>query len=239
MNLLGHYCCAQPGSATLRIGSVLPDLASLYRRKVRPHHLDRLWRERCATLEGACELLTGMDFHRQVDAEFHKHSLFQETEAALSIALREASGTPGLKRFLPAHVLTEMLLDHLLLRQTPSTGDAFHNDLERCAPLLAEFVGEHPQAERETFAGFLRRIQVDRFVEDYRTHEGILYRMNRIQRFCGQRELEPGEEAAVRGVFETRQETIAPELEAFVEAWRGRLAESLPSSKDGSLRRSA
>lgn len=239
MNLIGHYCCAQPGSATLRIGSVLPDLASLYRRKVRPHHLDKLWRDRCATLEGACELLAGMKFHHRVDAEFHKHPLFKETEAALSAALRGASDTPGMKRFLPAHVLTEMFLDHLLLRQTPGIGDAFYGDLQGCAPLLGAFVAEHPQAERETFLGFLNRILVDRFVEDYRSDEGILYRMNRILQYCGQRGLERREEEAVRGVFEARRETIAPELESFVEAWRGRLAESLPAAKDGSLLRSA
>jgi hypothetical protein len=239
MNLIGHYCCAQSGSATLRIGSVLPDLVPLYRRKVRPHHLDKLWRERCATLEGACELLAGMKFHYRVDAEFHKHSLFTGTEAALSAALRGASDTPGLKRFLPTHVLTEMFLDHLLLRQAPGISDAFYGDLQGCAPLLGEFVAEHPQAERESFLGFLNRILADRFVEDYRTDEGILYRMNRILRYCGQRGLEPGEEEAVRGVFEIRQETIAPVLESFVGAWRGRLAESLPPPKDSSLRRSA
>ena len=220
MNLIGHYTCAAVPSAAVRVGAVLPDLASLYRRKVRALNLARQWREDPAAREEEewAALLAGVDFHHAVDVRFHRHRLFERASGALQAALLEASHTPGLKRFLPAHVLSELYLDHLLLRRDPGLADAFYRDLDGARHLLTTFVARHPHAERGSFHAFLDRIVDGRFVDAYDRYDGILERMHRILVRFGQRPLEAAEERAVAAWFAQAAGETEQALEAFLRA---------------------
>lgn len=223
MNLIGHYTCAAVPSAAVRVGSVLPDLVALYRRKVRPLALARQWREAAggARDDAFAGLLAGVDFHHAVDVRFHRAPLFESTAGALQEALLDASRTPGLKRFLPAHVLSELYLDHLLLRRDPGLADAFYRDVDGARALLTKFVARHPQADGPSFGAFLERIVDGRFVDAYRSHEGILERMNRILVRFGQRPLEEVEQEAVAAWFASAVGETEQALQAFLHAMHG------------------
>jgi hypothetical protein len=219
MNLISHLVCAERFSDPVRLGAVLPDLLPLYRRRARPRQLVAHWDLHGGALAGAAEVVRGIRFHQQVDLHFHRSELFLSLAARLQARLREASDTPGLKRFLPAHVLAELFLDHLLLRDDPLRGADFYGLLERHgAALLEPFVAAHPLVERAGFARFLERVVADRFVEDYHTAEGILFRMDRIQRRFGQRALEPGERRAVTRTFQEQGPAVRGALADFIAA---------------------
>jgi len=217
MNLIGHYTCAAVPSPEVRAGAVLPDLAALYRRKVRPLALVRAWSDRAAQVPGMEALLAGVDFHHRVDARFHRAPVFRRSADAIQAVLLEASRRPGLKRFLPAHVLCELFLDHLLLRRDPGLADAFYRDVEGAVPLLSRFVAAHPEAERGAFETFLARIVEGRFADAYLSNAGIFERMNRILVRFGQRPLEPVEQEAVAAWFERAADETEAELERFLQ----------------------
>jgi hypothetical protein len=221
MNLIGHFACAANAAPSVRLGAVLPDLLTLYGRKVRPLPLVRLWRKEAAPPAEVHNVIEGIEFHHAVDVRFHRAPLFLENAAALQSRLREASRTPGLKRFLPAHVLTELFLDHLLLREEPGLLDGFTVALDGGRPLLEAFTRLHPRVEAGGFRTFLERVSADRFWEDYGSMAGIYYRMNRILRRFAQRPLEPVEERALTACFAERAEGAAQSLRAFVAAMRG------------------
>ncbi len=226
MNLIGHYACALPCPSSQRLGAVLPDLLGMYRRKLRPHQVAAAWDAGGASPAGVAGLLAGMRFHHAVDASFHHAhaALFRDTAAALQAQLLAASRTPGLKRFLPAHVLAELYFDHLLMQRDPGLSGRFHRELGEGRALLSLFVGRHPRADGVAFRAFLERVLAERFVQDYRTYTGILYRMNRILSRFGQRSLEPAEEGAVADWFQEHAETVSTRLHAFVAAMRRRSA---------------
>ncbi|HEX7925959.1 MAG TPA: hypothetical protein VF678_00110 [bacterium] len=225
MNLIGHLACAGEASAAVRVGALLPDLLSLYRRKARPQPLVAHWNEHGAALSGADALVAGIDFHHHVDREFHHAPVFEDTATAVQAAMKAASDTPGLKRFLPAHVLTELFLDHLLLQDHPEWERVFYTTLEsQRRGLLLPFVSAHPLVHGRTFSEFLDRIIGGRFVEDYHHIDGILDRMDRVLVRFGQRALELGEQEAVAGVFASRAEIARVQLHAFIAATRSTFA---------------
>jgi hypothetical protein len=225
MNLIGHLACAGDASAAVRVGALLPDLLSLYRRKARPQPLVAHWNEHGAALAGADAVVAGIGFHHHVDREFHHAPVFEETAAAVQAAMKAASDAPGLKRFLPAHVLTELFLDHLLLQDHPEWEREFYTALEsQRRPVLVPFVSAHPLVHGRTFSEFLDRIIDGRFIADYHHMEGIFDRMDRILVRFGQRSLETAEQDAVADVFTTRAGTVRVQLHAFIAATRSSFA---------------
>lgn len=221
MNLIGHLACAGDAPAAVQAGALLPDLLSLYRRKARPAPLVRHWNEHGPALPGAEAVVAGIRFHQHVDRLFHHAPVFQETAGALHAALKGASATPGLKRFLPAHVLTELYLDHLLLREEPAWEHRFYRTLEgESRAVLVPFAAAHPLVHGRTFSEFLDRLVAARFVADYHDAAGILGRMNRVLVRFGQRALEPAEQEAVCRVFDRREQAARAQLWMFLEAAR-------------------
>ena len=163
----------------------------------------------------------GVRVHLLVDSHFHRDPLFTRLSDGIQLALREASGTPGLKRFFPAHILAEMYLDHLLIEQDPSALSAFYELFDgRIRALLSEFAAAHPEADAESFRVFLGRFLSDRFLDGYRGLDDIFVRMQRMLTRFGQRAMEPGEVHAVRHVFSAERGLAEEALLQFVASMR-------------------
>ncbi len=228
MNLIGHLACAEPLTAAGQAGALLPDLLSLFSRRVKTRPLLAPWNaaEAGRSRQGQ-ELVQGIAMHEQVDRDFHRAALFNECSQALRDALREASSRPGLKRMLPAHVLTELYFDHRLVALAPERAGRFYGLLaQHGAELLAPFAALDARVERRRFEAFLERMVQGRFLDDYGSLEGIFWRMDRILTRMGQRELEPAEQQAVSAVFAGRAQALEQELLAFVHAMRACAAAS-------------
>lgn len=233
MNLLSHFACARDLPPAVQAGSALGDLLPLYRRRVRPLSLVERWSRDPARSPALRQLVEGVRFHLHVDSRFHRDPLFLETSGRIGRALREASSTPGLKRFFPAHILTEMFLDHLLMVQDPDLAVAFYELFDDAMRrLLTQFVAAHPAAEGGEFERFLARFANERFLEDYRQPEGILLRAQRLMLRFGQRALEPGEARAVFAVFEAGREALSRQLLQFVSAMRHADRDGRPPPED-------
>ena len=220
MNLIGHYVCASHTPLDVRLGSVLPDLVSIYRRKVRVRWLTRHWENLSGGADAQEGLLAGISFHHQVDSHFHRAPFFKFASGGIHQKLLEASATPGLKRFLPAHVLSELFFDHLMIAREPDLPGLFYDDLRRGRAALALFVGVHPLAEEDSFGDFLERLETYRIVEDYQHLEGIMFRMNRILVQLSQRPLENEEERAVAEFLTENAASLDAELNAFATSMK-------------------
>lgn len=221
MNLIGHLACTGDAPPAVRVGALLPDLLSLYRRKARPRPLQEHWEREGAGLPGAAGVLAGMDFHHHVDRLFHRAPLFEECAAEVQAALRAASDSPGLKRFLPGHVLAELYMDHLLLADAPAWSEVFYGTLEsQRRALLVPFVSAHPLVHGRTFSEFLGLLVDGRFLDDYQDMPGIFGRMDRILLRFGQRALEPAERQAVAEALAARASRMRVQLGEFTAAAR-------------------
>lgn len=141
MNFLAHYIIAtrfltpqEPISAYV-LGTALPDLLPLAAQRVRlrPAQLQQM----TARTEFEAALSAGVSVHLATDAAFHKSAAFAGAQQEVSALLAEA-GFEGIRvrRFFAAHVLTEMVLDAVLLRQEPALADEFYEafaDADRVA----------------------------------------------------------------------------------------------------------
>lgn len=217
MNLLGHYVCSSPLPPAGRLGSLLPDLWSLFRRKPRADALAGIWRGRAGLSTPYAEIVEGMDFHHLVDIHYHRAPLFREEARELRERLQLAGGEAGLKRFFAAHIIIEMFHDRLLLAADPGLTDQFHRLLRKEGEsLLPGFTGAHPEVDRQVFEDFFRRIMEERFVEDYSRIEGLFFRAGRVLLRQRQRELNQAERAAAVQFIEEKTAKAKTELARFV-----------------------
>lgn len=221
MNLLSHHACADHQSSEAQAGAVLPDLVGLHRRAVRVLPLARTWERQGPPDAAMAALVAGVRGHLEVDRHFHRHPLFLEMAGALHRALRAASDAPGLKRFFPAHLLSEMYFDHLLMAAQPGRVEVFYDLFDEARVALMErFVDGHPAGDREAFRRFVERFVTDRFLEDYRSYSGILERAERVLVRCRQRRLERAERVAVRRVFAAEAASYTPRVLQFIGSMR-------------------
>ena len=235
MNLLSHYACALGAPEALGLGAALPDVLGLYSRRLRLPPLEAHWGPREDTPGVFRDLLAGARFHHHVDRHFHRAPLFEATAAEVGASLRAADGGPGLKRFFPAHVLTELFLDHLLVRADPDLAPEFTRVLRAGQSALGRFVSPHPHPDAQGFPRFLAVILSDPYWEDYREVSGLFKRMNRILRRFGMRALTPHEERTVTECLCRREQTILAALNPFLQTMRASLSEfvGLPDSAPG------
>ncbi len=163
-------------------------------------------------------LLSGIRFHRYVDVEFHHGALFRGCSGGLLAALKGASDTGGLKRFFPAHVLTELFFDRELMQHFPGLAADFNRLLEgEPLALTKTFASRHPELGAGELHEFLSRLADNGFVEEFRSADGIFRRMNRMLGRYGQRSLEGAEQDAVTEFFRERADWVKVEVLRFVE----------------------
>lgn len=231
MNLIGHYVCASHVPPMMRLGAVLPDLVSLYRRRVRPMALMREWDKTADKSPEQRAILDGMLQHQLVDLHFHRSPLFLDTSEGLIEAMLQASRTPGLRRFLPAHVLSEMYFDHLLLKEFSGLSARFHEELNSGGRALTGIVRVHPAADAQSFRLFLKHLHREQFAEGYRTLDGVFWRMNRILARFSQRPLESREEVSIAQYWEQHTPGITARLKAFAASMQAQTAMRFPETR--------
>jgi len=166
-------------------GTALPDwLAAADRRS-------RLRRSAVEGIEG--ELAAGVRRHMADDEWFHSTEAFQRCEADLTEMVRSANNDePRQRSWFFGHVLVEMLLDAWLIDREPTLLSAYYAALSEldfaairteCAPWLSQ--------PPERLAWFMDAFMKWRFLEGYRTDEGLLARLNGVARRVGLPSLSP------------------------------------------------
>lgn len=226
MNLIGHFACAAALPMAGQLGSVMPDLVTIYDRSLRAPRLLKRLGEMTAREPAAPGVAAGVSFHLTVDSHFHRDALFTDGYRGIRDTLRQASDTPGLRRMLPAHVLHELFLDHLLLADDPDLAERFYELVEDNQDLIVDSAGLTERQAAQGLREFLQRVAHDRFVDDYGDLDGLYYRMNRILARYRQRPLEPEETAAVTDYLEAARPAFAGRQRHFVAAMQRPLAAS-------------
>lgn len=120
--------------------------------------------------------------HLADDAWFHGTRAFAEVTGDLSRKFRDCLGPDDPMRcgFL-GHVVTELLLDSVLMEQYPGRLDIYY---ERLAEIDAErmqaAVNQVSRGETDRLAWFLPLFHRERFLYDYAADTRLLYRLNGV-----------------------------------------------------------
>ncbi len=175
------------------MGTQVPDFLNMVDRKVRARrklavmHLD-------SDDPLLAQFAAGIVQHHDDDHAFHSSLTFTRLNNELAGFLREhRPDARGMRSWFVGHIAVEMLLDWSIASRYPHLIDRLYDMFEEMDPghfrsLIETVSGKSAERVIKMHGVFLR----ERFLYDYQTDGGMLYRINRIVERMG---LEPLDEA--------------------------------------------
>jgi hypothetical protein len=164
-------------------GTALPDWLSVVDRSVRLRA-----RHVAPFADGAgtpaADVAAGVLQHLEDDAWFHRTPAFAVASAELTVQFREAlPADDGHRPAFLGHILTEMLLDAVLIERHPARLLDYYAALSQLDARVIEAAVNH-MAPRPTdrLKVFIPLFTQERFLFDYRDSERLRFRLNQIMR---------------------------------------------------------
>ncbi|HEY2252907.1 MAG TPA: hypothetical protein VGH74_17670 [Planctomycetaceae bacterium] len=203
-------------------GTALPDWLSVVDRRVR---LRARFVQPFADGSGSAqsELAAGVLQHLDDDAWFHKTATFAVASAELTILFRNAlPSDDGHRPAFLGHILTEMLLDSLLIDRDPAALAAYYAAFDRLdARLVADSVNRMSPRSTDSLSGFIPLFVRERFLANYRDPQRLLFRLNQIMRRVKLNPLPAGFETAL----EKAREIVAGHAAGLLPGWKSAAGE--------------
>jgi len=164
-------------------GTALPDWLSVVDRRVR-------LRARMVQpfADGSdspvAQLAAGVLQHLDDDAWFHKTAAFAVASAELTVLFRDAlPSDDGHRPAFLGHILTEMLLDSVLIDRDPPALADYYAAFDRLDPgIVAESVNRMATQSTDCLRDFIPLFARERFLADYSNTNRLLFRLNQIMR---------------------------------------------------------
>lgn len=173
-------------------GTAVPDWLSVVDRRVRAR--GKLARRYVDSSDPELrEVALGIVQHHYDDGWFHGTRAFTETNLQLAVQLRDLlPGDEGFRPSFVAHILIEMLLDALWIRDDESLGHRYYALLHSVSPARVQrcvnLITGQPTVR---LAGMIERFVEVRFLYDYLDEAKLLMRLNQVMHRVGLAPLPP------------------------------------------------
>ena len=162
-------------------GTAVPDWLSAVDRQVRMRpRLVEPWLDHAD--RQTAEVAAGIHQHLFDDGWFHTTRGFAEVTAVLGRMFRDAIGPDdGFRCGFLGHIVSEMLIDAVLIDDVPERLQEYYATLERVDPLLVERTvnGISPTPARH-LAAFIELFLRERILVDYQDSRRLLMRLNQV-----------------------------------------------------------
>lgn len=164
-------------------GTALPDLLSVVDRRVRLRMKNVVpFTQDESSLQA--EVASGIKQHLDDDHWFHSTQGFLEISTDLSILFRKVFAGDDYARvgFL-GHIVTELLLDGVLIEQNPRLIDQYYEAFQQIDPLKIE-IATNRMATRKTdqLKHWLGHFHKEGFLRDYLVPQRMLVRLNQVMK---------------------------------------------------------
>lgn len=223
MNFLSHYYIDQHRESPYVVGTLTPDLLSIYYPALRikagqVDHFDASQHPDVLPL-----FFAGLQKHFTVDRIFHSSAYFTEETTHISRMLEQYFPSREIHRkFFIAHILLELQLDQVLIRQDAGIVDRFYGHFENLAPfhelrIATETVSGHPLTNYEHF---LEKFTENRYLRHYREHDHIIYVLGRLLRRVKIADLSFLGETAFQDLMDAYHERLEGRYQEFFEEIR-------------------
>ncbi len=168
------------------VGSCLPDWMSACDRKCR-------LREKSAIKfvdhhdPIVSKVAQGVVQHHRDDDWFHRGPAFNELILNYAVELRDLFGNErSMRPSLIGHIIVEMFLDSYLNKQNPGKLDRYYQQVESVDPeTVQSAVNLFATRTTDKLAEGIRRFSREKFLYDYDTDDGVIYRINRVMNRVG------------------------------------------------------
>ena len=192
MNFLAHFIIAtrfltpQEPLPAYVIGTALPDLLPLAaeRARLRPAQIEQT----APRSEAEAAVSTGVSVHLATDTAFHKSTAFAEAQAEVNRLLTEARFEGiRVRRFFAAHVLTELVMDAVLLRAEPALADDFYAAFASADfAAVTQWVGAVTEKPLPNLPSILTRFARSGYLRGYAKDDGVATGFSNLCRRAGQ-----------------------------------------------------
>ncbi|HHG83281.1 MAG TPA: hypothetical protein ENJ82_00910 [Bacteroidetes bacterium] len=186
MNFISHFYADRTHTDShFVIGSVSPDLLSIYNSQLRikNSHLSKFEKTGDNTVSEG--FWNGLERHFFVDKVFHSSPNFViETKKISTLLTERFPHTETPRKFFIAHILLELLLDKILIDQKPGILEAFYahfssqgdfSEIQRMTQLVSG-------NQLNSYDAFLRKFLDKKYLYHYQEYDHITYVMRRILR---------------------------------------------------------
>ena len=125
--------------------------------------------------------------HIDRDAQFHGSKFFKEASVQLGNLIRPAFIEAGIPRvWWGAHLLTEMMLDRVLIQENPVLIGRFYEDLENTSEtIVGMYMEQNGIAETTDFFSRLARFRELRYLLRYTEDEAMVFSLGRVYLYAG------------------------------------------------------
>ena len=173
------------------VGCCIPDWLSALDRKVRA-------REKLAIDfvdhddEIVSALARGVVQQHRDDDWFHRTPIFNELSLQFAVELRELYGNErSMRPGLVGHILVELFLDAYLHERSPGKMDFFYEQVARVKKQkVQDSVNLFTTRPTEKLVWMIERFCSEKFLYDYSTDGGTIYRLNRVLERIGLKKLD-------------------------------------------------
>ena len=182
MNFLSH-AIPYLSEPLVAVCTAIPDWLSVIDRRIRARRAKAE-----AVLDSADadlrKVATGILNHIHDDRWFHTTPAFVQTNLELAVSLRDRlPGDRGFRPMFVGHIVIEMLLDSLWLRDQPALGEQYYEMVEAApADLIQRCVNQITGKPTDDLVPTIRRYCETKFLYDYLQPEGMLLRLNQVMR---------------------------------------------------------
>ncbi len=153
---------------------------------------DRKMRLRSKHVEPFCddadplvaETTAGILQHLRDDAQFHETRAFAESTLELTVRTRDAlGGETGLRPAFLGHLLVEVLLDAVLISESPGRLTEYYRTLDRVdAGRIEAAVNRMTPRTTGRLAFFIELFRRERVLWDYLEDDKLMVRLNQVMR---------------------------------------------------------
>lgn len=211
VNYLSHfYFDRVEDNKYYNLGLILPDLARSHISKLRINP----YRNIEFTTEEIGSINRGCNRHFESDRKFHNWNVFVTLSQEATDAMRE-SGDKELDRdFFLSHIMIEMMLDKILLRQDPELANDFYkmiNSIEM--DWILKYLRYSGLQDDELFKGNHRRFMKVAFLKNYTSTENVIDMLEQVAIRTSLNEFTDGQKELLIEIANT----IEPQLERSLD----------------------
>lgn len=172
MNFLSHYFYFRKDNPYYHTGLVLPDFVKAF-CKNRLHLKGSYVRPDFKHLSNGCMT------HFESDRRFHESAFFRNVSGFIGSRLDHTAKWP--RKWFLNHLLTEILLDRVLMDAEPDLCSDFYHQLSITDPGQVElFLKLSSVANYQQFTSGFNRFMDLRFMFDYKHNEKIILALSRV-----------------------------------------------------------
>jgi len=165
------------------VGTAIPDLLSVVDRRVRMRP-GRTEDYLSTAVAPQYEIAAGVLQHLQDDQLFHNTRAFIEVSGQLTRLFRILLESDENHRpsFL-GHIVTEILLDGVLIAEHPLKLDAYYASFQSVDPhIIEQTINQISKVQTTRLAAFISIFEQEQFLRDYLNPEQLRLRLNQVMR---------------------------------------------------------